>query len=137
MGARVGQVPAVVALVSALAVILGSMMPWETLRMSFGSTSINGTTGDGQISLVIGMVAGVIALYALIQGRSHQRILLAVCGVIALGLSIIEWVRITDSGVNFVDSTFTMTLEVGIGIYVIAAGGIGLLVSSLLPAKPR
>jgi hypothetical protein len=45
--------------------ILGSLLPWATVSSRFGSISVDGTSGDGKITLILGVVAlamGVVLL---------------------------------------------------------------------------
>jgi hypothetical protein len=40
--------------------VVGSLMPWATINTAFGSISINGTDGDGVITLVAGIIIGIL-----------------------------------------------------------------------------
>ena len=41
---------------------LGSLLPWATVSSGFGSISVNGTSGDGGITLVFGVIAVVMGV---------------------------------------------------------------------------
>ena len=53
-GSRIGG------LVAALLVMIGSFLPWATVDTWIGSFSANGTEGDGVITLLLGVAAGVL-----------------------------------------------------------------------------
>ncbi|KGM15210.1 hypothetical protein N867_10825, partial [Actinotalea fermentans ATCC 43279 = JCM 9966 = DSM 3133] len=53
-GLRIGGI------VAALFVLIGSFLPWATIDMWLGSYSANGTEGDGVITLLLGVAAGVL-----------------------------------------------------------------------------
>jgi hypothetical protein len=49
----------IITLASAGLIGLGSLLPWATLSSPFGTASIPGTRGDGQITLVLGILIGL------------------------------------------------------------------------------
>lgn len=53
-GWRVGGIAA------AAIVVLGSFLPWATVDTFFGSFTANGLDGDGRVTLVLGLAAGVL-----------------------------------------------------------------------------
>ena len=48
-------------------VILGSFLPWATVTSAFGSVSKSGTDGDGQITLIAGCLAALVAVMDIID----------------------------------------------------------------------
>lgn len=120
-------------LVGAGAVIAGSLLPWATVTTIFGTIGVNGTEGDGVITLGLGGVLGVLALVELSGGSSTKAIALVVA-IITLALGGFEYVsvgdRLGDAGNEFARAS------VGVGIYVIM-GGAGLALFGCQQSRVR
>lgn len=84
-------------ILGAILIIAGSLMPWATVQSIFGTMSLNGTEGDGIITLLagIGLAAGAGATAA------FQRLWLAIAQAITAGgvaaLSLYEINHVTSS----------------------------------------
>lgn len=59
------RTPLIFALIGAGTVIVGSLLPWVSVTPIFGTLSVNGTEGDGVLTLIAGAFAGVVAGAAL------------------------------------------------------------------------
>jgi hypothetical protein len=76
---------------SALLLVIGSLGAWAT----FGPFSVAGTSGDGVITLIAGLVAGVL----IVLRRFTVVTLLA--GLVAVATAIYDTATISDSGNEF------------------------------------
>ncbi len=111
----------------ALLLLIGSYMPWVSVRSIFGTFSVNGMDGDGKLTAA----AGALALILLIIATTTRSRTLFVLGALACGggaaVAIYDIVNVSseiagsglDGGVR---------AEVGIGLYVCALGGLAGLV---------
>lgn len=112
-----------IACAGALLLLLGSFLPWVTVRSIFGSFSVNGLDGDGMITAG----AGALALILLILGTTTRTKVLFVLGAIASGIGAAVAVydiinvsnEISGSGLDG-----AVRAEVGIGLYLCAIGGV-------------
>lgn len=113
-------------LIAAAAVIVGSIMPWATVRTVFGSVDVAGTDGDGVLTLIGGAAAGVAALL-----RRH------VLGAIAFGLvgaiALYDVVNVSDA-LSDVDSALA-DASVGWGLWLILVAAIAGVVLSVVRSE--
>jgi hypothetical protein len=63
--ASVNRTGPIVALIGGALVLVGSFLPWATVASGFGSASLSGTEGDGKITLVVGLLAALVAVIEL------------------------------------------------------------------------
>jgi hypothetical protein len=90
---------------------LGSLLPWATVTSGFGSISVNGTSGDGDITLVFGII-GVVMGVLLVRGFVATGWLVGT-GVVflaALGVSLHD-----ASDVSSVSNQITQDVGVNVG----------------------
>lgn len=79
----------------AAGVILGSVGPWVTVWFA----TINGTAGDGQISLILGAVAGLLMLVDL-YNKQWSRFLAGatlLCFIGAGGIGLYHWINFVEA----------------------------------------
>jgi len=119
-----------VALVGAVMVVLGSFLDWATVDSAFGSLGVGGMEGDGKLTLVAGLVAGVLLL--LVRGRAGG-IVGAVLLAIAALIGFVDYGNVQEM-VDAVESEFARA-SVGVGLYLVIAGGILGVVGSVLSLK--
>jgi hypothetical protein len=105
--------PVILMAVAALVVIIGSFMPWAEVFGGFASKA--GTSGDGAITLILGIVGILLALLLKRRrgGLIAQGLLAGVCTTIAI-IDIDDVSRIDDTGI----------VSVGAGLYVTLVGAI-------------
>jgi hypothetical protein len=145
---KASSVGPVAAAVGGLLVVVGSFLTWATLTIdatSFGgqkeSQSVQGfDASDGKISLAIGViliVAGLVAMRSKAAGgRRGMGILAIVGGLAAIGLGIFEVMDIKNdldalvSGLGLPDGVASHSI--GIGLWIIIAGGLIGLVGGVL-----
>lgn len=107
------------ALAGAIAIAVGSVLPWATVQTVFGSLSAAGTDGDGVITLAC---AGAVVLGALTRGWW----LVIVGGIAAGALAGNAWRNVREA-IEDVDETVARA-SVGVGVYVVLAGAVAAVV---------
>jgi Protein of unknown function (DUF2510) len=112
----------IMAAAGAAAVVVGSLAPWATASTPFGSIDVNGTDGDGKITLVLG---AVVVGFVLLRNYFVSMILSAIAGAIL----VYEFSDVSRT-VGDIDSEFVKT-SVGWGLYLGAIGGVVAFVGSL------
>lgn len=102
---------------------LGSLLPWATLTTGFGSVSVNGTDGDGIMTLLMGL-AGSALMFLAYSGKSRT-VFSAISIVLALIIAFVGIVDAVDvsSAVSDGDD-FGIRASVGIGLYLVIIGGL-------------
>lgn len=111
-------------LAGSILIILSSFMPWAEAVTIFGSINISGTTGDGKLTVLIGLlIITVVILGKTVfkKKKNIQKILpfiIYIFAVIALGIVVWDGVKVSSAFNEYVKSS------AGIGIYVVFFGGI-------------
>ena len=109
---------------------LGSVLPWATVSSAFGSISVNGTSGDGGITLVLGVIAIVMGVL-LVRGFVATGWLVGTGAVflVALGVSLHD-----ASDVSSVSSRISndIGLSVGFGLWLCLLASIAGLVATVV-----
>jgi hypothetical protein len=105
-------------------IVIGSLLPWVRLEESpFGPESVSGTSGDGQITIALGILALVFA--ALAFGPS-ARFWYAVCVMVFGGIAALvagyDWINL--SRVASAKYSLYGGLSVGWGLIVCAIGAV-------------
>jgi hypothetical protein len=127
-------VPDLIALLAAVLVVIGSTAPWATRWGEYfdGTTDVvyvNGTNGDGQVSLALGILAGVLILSRLSWLRPSTASTIALAGAILLfvvsGLiGVFSWSEISHfPGVRPGAEYFSHEFGAAWGIMVVTAAG--------------
>jgi hypothetical protein len=105
-----------IALLSCLAAIIGSFLPWLSGTTIFGTMNVAGTDGDGVITLVLGLLAAVF----LYLGTSHRIIVFAsVCLWLGVLVVALELNHLRDKIAAAPDE---IVAHVGYGLYICAIG---------------
>ena len=129
----------------AVVAIVAAFLPWITATAAFvGSVSRNGLDGDGQITIVLGVAAVVLAVVAL---RGHSAPLAALVIVAGLGalIAVIGVIDYVDAKNRIGDLTAEerqlIAISIGVGLYLTIAAGIAVVVGAVLGAvsqdRPR
>lgn len=104
-------------LVAAVLIVIGSVLPWATIDLGFISQSIGGLDGDGGITLVLALVAGVLAYFS--KGR---KIGFAIGAVVAAAISaliaVIDIADVSSLGGGG-DLGIDSGISVGIGLWLV------------------
>lgn len=128
-----------VAGIASVGALVGSLLPWASVFIGFGTLDIAGTKGDGKLTLGVALFClGMV----LIQ-NSTAAVLGAIGMLIVAGIGVYDWSNVAGmSGVN----SLAVNVDVGTGLIITALAGIvgivgfGLLVSAyngLRPAEER
>lgn len=108
--------------------VLAAFLPW----LSIGLLSVPGTQGDGQITLVLGLIAAGIGLGRGLANRfsGWQIAIPAVSLILAMGVCAVGFYHLVDIR-NEPAGPFGIALEPGIGLQLTCLGGLGLLIASV------
>lgn len=119
---------AIVALLGAASLALGSFLPWATIVSIFGVLSVYGTDGDGKITLA----TGVVAALAFFLGTSNRKMIGVgiVAAIAGSGVAIYDLAHI--SNVVGKASNNYGAASVGIGVYFCTLGGVVAVVFGLM-----
>ena len=97
-------------------------MPWVTINTAFGSISLNGTEGDGVITLVVGIIIGILVL-------TKKCLALVIISAITAAVLVYDFFNVSNS--IDIDSDFA-SVSVGWGLIVATLSGIAAVVGSAL-----
>jgi hypothetical protein len=106
-----------------VALIVGALLPWATASAGFISVSKAGTDGDGVITLILGVVIALLALFAW-KPQPHQlAVIVGVgAGLAAGGVAIYDIVNVSDAVNTAQTQSALVHASVGSGLYVTAVG---------------
>lgn len=125
----VWNAPSILILAGAGAVFVGAFLPWA----SVGPFSVSGTDGDGVLTLILALVAGVIGVFAL----RKSSVGLAIGSLVAAGLSF-AIAAYDIANINSVGDNDFFEASVGGGLYLTALGALaGIVGAALLIATAR
>jgi hypothetical protein len=113
----------IVAAGAAVGVIIGSVSPWATITFGFGQISVNGTDGDGQLTLI----GGVAILLLVVFSKYLASLILS---VITAAVLLYDYFNISSS-IDVGDDTFA-SASVGWGIQLATVAAIVAVIASFL-----
>lgn len=120
--------PELLGIISALLCLIGSLLPWATVSTLFGSVSISAIGGDGTLTLFASIIALCLWYYGMHKkNRSIQSFAFLAPGGCNLAVALMDGANISNL-VSTVGSEYILA-QVGIGIYVVGIGAIGLLIA--------
>lgn len=113
----------------AVAIALGSVLPWASINTALGSVSVNGTDGDGVLTLGCAVVAVV--------GFAVRRPLLALIpAAIGLAIGVFDLIDI-NRNIGGIDTEFARA-SVGFGLWLLVAGGVlAVIAAAMLISQKR
>ena len=125
----------------ALAAVVGALLPWAELRLERVpglSARVNGTEGDGRITLALGIIIGLAAVLAFVSRRLAlwAAVLAIVASVLLILIAVIDIadVRRTADEPRLV----FVNVRVGSGLWLtLAAGIVGVIGAVLLLVRRR
>ena len=157
----------IVAIVGGVLLALGSFLPWAEVSGSGASVTAKGLDGsDGYITLAAGLVAVVAGLVMLRGMRKVVAVVAILAGLIGGGLALYDAITAKDSVLDAAAEELAPTfgvsadqvraaldqaidarqldVSIGIGLYVVMAGGLAAIVGGVLglrdsagePAEP-
>jgi len=109
--------------------VIGSFLPWASLRILIATVDFNGTDGDGRITLAMFLVAAISLLIA--TGWAVLTVAL-VATLVGLGVAVYDFVNVSTA----FTATAVSSVSVGVGLYLcilgstVASWGIGSLIWS-------
>lgn len=111
----------------------GSFLPWMTATAPLvGTISKNGLEGgDGLIALGLAAVAAGLTL----SPARFRELMMALCGTAILGLFVFNWVDIEERVESLADTEGVLA-SVGLGLYALVAGGIGVVAGAVMMSWP-
>lgn len=110
----------VIAVVGAGVLLLGSVLPWATVSFFLGSISVNGTEGDGKVTLFCALIAG---LFLAISDDPTPRVIAAIAFAIAGAVCIYDVTNI--SGAIDEARAAGVNASVGYGLWLATVASIG------------
>ena len=117
-------------LVGAAGLIVGALLPWATVDAVLFSATANGIDGDGVITLIVG---GIVAIFvALLRGRRGVAAACLLLGLLAGVVALVDLVNVS-SRVGDVQSTANLALKasVGVGLWLTALAAVAVVVGSV------
>lgn len=119
-------------------VVIGSFLPWATVSAdTLGTVSFNGMNGDGLVTLILGGLIAVIALVAHSRARSGtgQTWLMLLSALAIAIIGFYDFANISSIA-DQAESGLT-DAAVGVGLYAVVAGGIGLVFAGMVVLRTR
>lgn len=98
-------------------------MPWATVTTGFGQISVNGTDGDGQLTIVGGIAMLILVIFS-------KYLAALIVSVITAGILVYDYFNISSS-VDVEDNAFA-SASVGWGIQLAAIAGIVTVLASFM-----
>ncbi len=124
----------VVVLGGSVLMLLGSVLPWAKAEATvLGQTlseTTNGLEGDGKITLVLALVAGLVFLFVP-RGKVVGGLVLA-AGVLAGLVAIIDIADVSNKADDLKQITAQSSASVGVGLWIAAVAAVVLFVGGLL-----
>lgn len=108
---------------------MGSFLPWATVTTVFGTASLNGSQGDGKITLVLSLIIVLLSVLEL-NGSSNTRVGALVLALIAVGVGGYDFINV-NSKLPEASSEFAQA-SIGVGLYAVVGGGIVAVVGALM-----
>ena len=126
----------IIVIIGGILVITGSLLPWTTASNIFNSYEYSGIEGDGEISVVLGIIMIAAALFRF--NRPGSRALIAVFfAVLAFSFGLIELSAVSEDVNEVKNLNPLVDASVGLGIYLIIIGGVLGLAGILPNSKQR
>lgn len=130
-----------VSIVSSLIIIVGCFMPWLQLGALFANRGIDNP--DGAIMLVAGIISGAVALNNSTKNQEKNKWVFVAVGILGIVVGLLDLNEVHERA-NKVAQGMTELSEyigerknvsttnfIGSGLYIVAAGSIGLLLCGL------
>lgn len=111
-------------------VALGSLLPWVRITSGLGSLEKAGTTGDGSITLVLGIVVVILGVVRLSQAGRGVAIAALLCASAAAAVAIYDGSNIANLAAESTSSF--VQAEVGEGLVLVGIGGVIAAIAALV-----
>lgn len=126
-----GQKLTVTGIVAAACIVLGSFLPWATVS-GLVSGSVNGIDGDGVLTMVIGVILGVLCLTQYSRRDGWRTAVAAAVIVGAVSAIAIAGAAIANVKGVADEAGPLASVSPGVGLYVVLLAAIGIGVVSLV-----
>lgn len=117
-------------------IIVGSVMPWLTATTAFGTVSVNGTDGDGVLTLLL--AGGVLLTFVTVPNRRSQlRHGLSLAGGLLVGtIALIDMVEANERIADAADaSQDAVQASIGPGLWLVLAGAAAVVVGAVMSSR--
>lgn len=114
--------PKLVAALGGALLVVGSLLPWVTLSVGLMSRSLNGTDGDGIITLIVGALITLAGLGGSEKPGARASSIAAILGV--LSFLFIGYKILALSSTVYEESSTLLSASLGIGLWVCALGSV-------------
>lgn len=127
----------------AIAVGIGSLLPWVTVRTGIFEQSMNGIQGDGILTIGIAIFALIAGIGLLLKANMTARLLAFSMSIITalVGLPSLLKVLVLRSDTIALNGTapmgLTPTATVGVGLWLVLVGAIIIFIGAFLQPNPN
>lgn len=97
-----------IALIACAVAAISSFMPWASVQTVFGQIDVAGTNGDGRLTIVLALIAG---LFCCIEKKAVLILGMIACGIGALSC-IVDIINVSSFGTSDI-----AVVTVGYGLY--------------------
>src|SRR3990172_12919615 len=102
-----------------------AFLPWAQISAGFLSVTKTGYDGDGQFTLILGLLV-ILAVVVFVYGKlAEWAMLLAalICGGFIAGIGMIDWIDLESRRSDLGDTASIVDVSVGIGLVLTVVGG--------------
>jgi hypothetical protein len=127
-------------IVGATLALLGAFLPWATASAAFVSVSKNGIEGDGKLTAVLSVVAGILVLTYLRSARRQPAVLVivGVLGAIVALVGVADFVDVSSKiGELTTEQQRLVSISVGVGLYLTITAGVTIVVGAIIGRSER
>lgn len=111
-------------LVSAAVVVVGALLPWATVSTAFGTVSVNGTEGDGVLTLGGGVVAAALLLFG--RGRKGAAVVAAIVGMLVTLVGVYDLANVSSAAAEAANQFARGSAGAGLWLTVVGGGAMTL-----------
>jgi len=121
-------------LAGAAVTVLGSVLPWATVEAGFESEQVNGTDGDGVLTIILAIAALAFGIPGLLK-RSKGLLITALVATILI--VVIALADIGDVSSVAEEVGFGVEATVGVGLWLVLVGGIVAMIGAIMAVRNR
>jgi len=114
----------------AVALAVGSFLPWVKASAGIFSVTTNGTDGDGVLTLILAVL--VVALFLLVKPRRVAAIVTTVLAVVAAGIALYDTVNVSNKAHDLASSASGVSASIGVGLILAAIASVVLLAGGIM-----
>jgi hypothetical protein len=121
---------AILVIAGAIALAVGSFLPWVKASAGPFTATTNGTSGDGVLTLIL---AGLIVLlFAVVKPRRFAAIVTTVLAVIVALITLYDTGNISSRAHDLANGTSGVSASVGVGLILAAAAAFAILIGGII-----